>query len=86
MLICLCLEHLKEFRQMFEMILDGDKHVSQAKHNLVSFFNCFSRYLTVYLFTKFNELFIDWRGDLLHTKEYFTYIAAASIVMEGNRA
>ncbi|XP_064601843.1 uncharacterized protein LOC135467871 [Liolophura sinensis] len=29
-------EHLKEFRQMFEMILDGDKHVSQAKHNLTT--------------------------------------------------
>ncbi|XP_060064503.1 uncharacterized protein LOC132544869 [Ylistrum balloti] len=26
--------HLKEYRQMFEMIMEGEKHVSQAKQNL----------------------------------------------------
>ncbi|XP_021339794.1 uncharacterized protein LOC110441013, partial [Mizuhopecten yessoensis] len=26
--------HLKEYRQMFEMILEGEKHVAQAKQNL----------------------------------------------------
>ncbi|KAI8783690.1 arp2/3 complex-activating protein rickA isoform X2, partial [Biomphalaria glabrata] len=26
-------EHLKEYRYMFEMILEGEKHVSQSKNN-----------------------------------------------------
>ena len=29
------LEHLKEYRQMFDMVLEGEKHVTQAKNNLV---------------------------------------------------
>lgn len=28
-------EQLKEYRQMFEMVLEGEKQVSQAKENLV---------------------------------------------------
>lgn len=33
-------EHLKDFKQMFELILEGEKHVDHAKNNLVSY--CYS--------------------------------------------
>jgi len=29
-------EHLKEYRHMFDMILEGEKHVAQSKNNFVS--------------------------------------------------
>ena len=28
--------HLKEYKQMYEMVLEGEKHVQQAKENLVT--------------------------------------------------
>ncbi len=28
-------EHLKDFKQMFDLVLEGEKHVDQAKTNLV---------------------------------------------------
>lgn len=28
--------HLKEYKQMYEMILEGEKHVQQAKEDLVT--------------------------------------------------
>ena len=34
----LFLEHIKEHKRMFEMVLEGEKHVSQAKNNYVSIF------------------------------------------------
>ena len=34
-------EHLKEFKHMFELVLEGEKQVDQAKNALVSFF-CFA--------------------------------------------
>jgi uncharacterized protein YpuA (DUF1002 family) len=29
-------EHLKVFKQMFEMVLDGERHIDQARSHLVS--------------------------------------------------
>ena len=35
-------EQLKDFKHMFDLILEGEKHVDQAKNNLVSSSVCFA--------------------------------------------